>query len=503
MFCMKKIQTCFILITLCGALASCYKDLGNYQYQDVNELNFGGIDTAQGYTVFFGETLMITPQLEGTQDPDGSGRSYTYEWSLDFSQKDSVLSNEKDLNVKLLVPPGKYTLQYKVTDQQTGIRFHTRTQLLVTTKVFEGYLVMNEVNGKTRLDMLSYHRMNDDFEQLTDVLSVMSSAAPVDGKPKQVYCMEIEVFQVTPQTYRIYLVTETGAYKIDPETFGYKPLDDFRYEMAGSLPADFKPTGLTGSLQYLFMPVMYMTEGNNIYQRVVEGVVFPYTPMNVYAGQSKPFKAFPQVACYDDGVTIFNMENRTFTFGNAGSVNVMDIPPGNGFPVGKDMVYMEDQQSTGLGYAVMKDPGLDNYYLLRFYPGYSFADYFEPVVNAVDFDKAAHFAASPELGYLFYSVGGKLYEYDPFLQQSFLMLDKGAEEITYIAFQKFFNPNYDPVYSGFSNLLTVGSIDPSGVEGSNGTLEQYAVPPVNAALQKANSWTGFGKITSIAYRERN
>lgn len=499
---MRNIQTCFILIVFCCVFVSCYKDKGNYDYQDVNELSFLNIDTAKGYTVFLGDVLTVTPQLKGTQDPTGSGKSYTYEWSLDLPEKDSVLSREKNLHVKLVVPPGKYTLQFKATDPETGIRFHIRTQLLVTTKIFEGYLVMNEVNGKTRLDMLSYYRSDDRFELLTDVLSQMGSTAPVQGKPKQVFCIETEVFNITPQTYRIYLVTETGTYKIDPETFGYNPLYDFRYEMVGNLPGNFKPANLNGSLQYLFMPATYMTEANNIYTRTYQGVVFPYVPVNTYAGEPKPFKAFPQVAAYDDGFTIFNIDKRMFTFGTLGNVNVTDIAPGNGFPEGKDMVYMEDNAYTGLGYAVMKDPGVANYYLLRFYPGYSFSDYFEPI-NAVDFDKATHFAASPELGYFFYSVGGKLYEYDPFLQQSFLMLDKGNQEITYIAFQKFFNPNFYDKYTEFGNLLTVGSLNPSGSEGSNGTLEQYVVPPVNGALQRTNSWTGFGKITSVAYRERN
>jgi hypothetical protein len=499
---MKTIQTCFILIAFCTGFVSCYKDKGNYDYQAVNELAFSNIDTAKGYTVALGETLSITPQVTGTQDPAGSGKSYTYEWSLDFLGKDSVLSREKNLSTKLVMPPGKYTLQFKVTDQQTGIRFHTRAQLLITTTIFEGYLVMNEVNGKTRLDMLSYYRTDDRFAQLTDVLSLMNSTVPVQGKPRQVFCIETEALRVTPQTYRIYLVTETGTYKIDPETFGYNKLNDFRYEMVGTLPGNFSPVHLNGSLQYQFMPATFLMEGNNVYTRTYEGIVFPYVPVNVYAGAAKPFKAFPQVAAYDDGFTLFNMDSRTFTSATLGSINVMDIPPGNGFPEGKDMVYMEDHPSTGLGYAVMKDPGLPNYHLLRFYPGYGFADYFEPV-NAVDFDKATHFAASPELGYLFYSVGGKLYEYDPFLQQSFLMLDKGNAEITYIAFQKFFNPNFYSKYTEFGNLLTVGTLNPSGSEGSNGMLEQYVVPPVNAALQKKHTWTGFGKITSVSYRERN
>jgi hypothetical protein len=497
---MKKIHFA-ILIALCCAFAACYKDKGNYNYHPVNQLTFTNFDTAKGYTVNVGQTLSITPQLKGTLDPDGSGKQYSYEWSLDFPQQDSVLSKEKTLNVKLVLAPGKYTLQYKVTDLSTGIQFSTRAQLLVTTRVFEGYLVMNEVNGKTRLDMVSYSRTDDHFEFIPDVLSQMSSALPVQGKPIQVFCFETEAFRITPQTYRIYLVTETGTYKIDPETFGYGPLDDFSYEMTGVLPATFKPAVLTGALQYGFEPAMFMTEGNDIYRRTYEGVVFPNVPVNIYAGDSKPFKAFPQVACNDDVVVIYNMDKRIFTSSSFAGINVTDMPPDLDFPEGKDMVYMEDQ-TNGYGYAVLKDPGLANYYLLRFYPGFGFQDYFDPI-TATDIDKATHFAVSPELGYLFYSVGGKLYEYDPFLHKSFLMMDKGTAEITFLSFQKFFSTSGYDKYIEFGNLLTVGSLDPAGAEGSNGTLERFSIPPLNASLQRKDAWTGFGRIASVSYRERN
>ncbi len=352
---MSKIQTCLLLMVFCAVFASCYKDKGNYNYHPVNEVNFTNIDTAHGYTLRLGDTLIVTPQLKGTQDPSGTGKQYSYEWSLDYTDKDSVLSTAKDLRVKLVLTPGKYTLQFKATDLSTGIRFHIRTQLLVVTGIFEGYLVMNEVNGNTRLDMLSYDRTADGFRQLTDVLAQMGSTAPLNSKPKQVFCMETETFHITPQTYHIYLLTDAGAYKIDPETFAYNSLYDFRYEMVGSLPPGFAPSGLTGSLQYLFMPTTFMVEGNNVYRRLYESVVFPYVPVNIYAGDPKPFKAFPQVTCYDDGFIVYNMDKRIFTTGSFGSINVTDMPPGNGFPEGKDMVYMEDQQSTGFGYAVMNE----------------------------------------------------------------------------------------------------------------------------------------------------
>jgi hypothetical protein len=45
----------------------------------------------------------------------------------------------------------------------------------------------------------------------------------------------------------------------------------------------------------------------------------------------------------------------------------------------------------------------------------------------------------------------------------------------------------------------VGSYDEGN---ANGTLEQYSVVDANEPLVFKRSWTGFGKIVSVAFRER-
>ncbi|HEY0175237.1 MAG TPA: hypothetical protein VGC08_02600, partial [Pedobacter sp.] len=107
-------------------------------------------------------------------------------------------------------------------------------------------------------------------------------------------------------------------------------------------------------------------------------------------------------------------------------------------------------------------------------------------------------------GYLFYSVGGKVYEYDPGIQKSFLMVDKGTSQISYLNFQTFYNRLVPAtaIYKTWANYLTVGSYDPAGTTGKNGTMELYTVPQVNGQIVRVNSWTGFGKIVSVSYRER-
>jgi len=499
---MKQIRSFYILSILCVAFAACHKDLGNYNYRSINQLSFSNIDTAHGYSVYFGQTLSISPQIKGTQDADGTKRSYSYEWSFYFAAGDSVISTQKDLNVIVNRPPGTYTLQLRVKDNESGVRYAIKTTLLVTTKIFEGYLVLNDVNGKSRLDMITYYRATDLFEQHTDILAEMGSQLPTQGKPLQVYCMETESYAKTAQTYRIYLVTETGTNKIDPETFGWDPIDDFKYEVTGNIPADLKPSSIQGRLYAGSIPITFFTEGTNIYRRGSGAPTFPYVPVNIYAGGAKPFRAFPQIVSGFLVGTIFDMDNRVFTsYSVTGAVNVTSVAASSGMPSGKDMLYM-GSMANGAGYAVLKDPGAENYYLLRFAAFFGVTSSYFSAITGTDIGLAEHYALSPDLGYLFYSVGGKLYEYDPFLKTSYLMLDKGASTISYIGFQSFSNAS-NAKYAAWGKQLLVGTYDPSGSEGSNGTLEQFTVPPVNAALQLEREWTGFGKIASISFRERN
>lgn len=123
-------------------------------------------------------------------------------------------------------------------------------------------------------------------------------------------------------------------------------------------------------------------------------------------------------------------------------------------------------------------------------------------ITGTDFDQATNFACSPDHNYIFYSVGGKLYEYDMYLKTSFLMADYGASAITYLSFPHFASRFGKPNYITWSKSLLVGVLDPSGTAGNNGTLDQYSIPDVNGQLVKTNSWTGFGKIVSVGYRDR-
>lgn len=486
------------LLAIIGICVStgCYKDKGNYDYRPINEVSVTAVDTVNGYVAYFGDTLSVDPVIKGSLQGNGE---YTYEWSVEEPNlATTVISTEKNLRYKVSLPPGNYSLRLKVTDVASGVLYHLRTNLQVSTEVYEGYLVLNDVNGRSRLDMLSYQSASQQFTQITDVLGTMGSSLPEQGAPINIFCMQIS-FTVTADvnSYKIYLSTASGTSVLNSETFDYKPTQDISYEMIGDVPAGFTATSFFGTLRFGVIPTIYMVADNSVFVRLNGFPAFPYAPLNAYAGDGQTFRASPYMAADPNFCMIFNMDKRTFTrTASFNSTNVYDMPAALNYPVGKDLVYMETSYSSVI-HAILKDPGTGEYSIIRFFLGATPS--YNDVITATDFDKATHFAMSPDRGYLFYSVGGKVYEYDLSLKTSKLMLDKGSEEITYLAFQNFFARTIKPTYTAWANLLTVGSYDEAA---ANGTLEQYNVPPVNGQITLANHWTGFGKITSIAYRER-
>jgi hypothetical protein len=505
---MRKIllNRLFIILSV-SVLASCAKDLGNYSYHDVNKITFRNIDTLNGYQVLFGDRLSIDPTLDMTIPP---AAGLSYEWSFrlngnggNIPPKDSVISLDKALNVKIELKPGTYSLQYRVMDKSTGVRFQARANVTVSTAVYEGYLVLNEVNGQSRLDMLSYKAANSSFTQMTDVLKQMNSTLDMSGKPYGVLCMTYTQANLDPENYGIFVLNGSGGNRINQETFAYIPTYSIRYLIIGDVPANFAPQRLTGELSGT-SPYFGLYDNSNIYiYSTLAGRAFKYSPLNVYATGGTPFKAAPWMVTNGNAAVLFNMDKRTFVSAPSySSVAVTDVPESFKYPVGYDLVFMDKDYNNKV-FAILKDPATSKYYLHRFTIGQARVEDVQEITGP-DIANASNFTLSPTLGYVFYSAGGKLFEYDPGIRQSILMADKGTSQISHLSFQHFYNrlSNSNLNYRNWANLLTVASYDPAGTMGGNGTLELDSIPPVNGQIIKKNSWSGFGKVVSVAYRER-
>ena len=124
-------------------LVSCYKDKGNYDYVDINEVAIEGLaDT----TVFFGEPFKVTPDISGTIDKNGDPSKYTYKWTAlgpgNWLPADRLreLGTSHDLDLSsVTLAPATWTVYLFVTEIESGItpfKFSTIFLLLLYCILF-------------------------------------------------------------------------------------------------------------------------------------------------------------------------------------------------------------------------------------------------------------------------------------------------------------------------------------------------------------------------------
>lgn len=508
-----KILTTIALGVAFFLISSCNKDKGNYDYHEINEIDFSGIDSV--YEVTAGTILIITPKLEATLTDASDEDAFSYEWATVRSESNNystenktVISTDRNLDQVIGMAPGAYALYYTVTDKQTGVFKRKKFALQVTTDIYEGYLVLSDVEGKSRLDMLSYKDGGNTVTHYSDILATVGSDLVLNGSPRKVYCYPYLNSSLRRGTYGIYVFTSENSDRIDPESFGYEITHNLMYDFMSAVKSQVVAENMLGT-PGLIPGVSWLYADGYIYSAWRGFVNQLYgNPINAYTTGGN-FKVAPFIAANQTSTSpraiLFNEDKKCFVVNISREAYCYDLTrPANSsnlfdFNIGMDLVYMESNYSQVV-YAVLRDPSTGKYYLACFNVSGSQSYWGE--ITGTDIDKAAHFAVSPEWGNLFYSVGGKVYAYNYSLAQSKLMVDKGTSEITFLNFNYFFERTASANYRAWANWLNVGTYDPSKSPDKAGTLEMYSVPPVNGDLVKEKSYDGFGKIVSISYRER-
>lgn len=498
---LKKVAYFFMLLLS----FSCQKDIGNYDYQEINSVEFGGID--KSYSTLLGQKFQITPVLKFSKDDGKDDSRYTFEWiALNTANvlpgdRQKFLGNTRNLDITLQIPPGDYKVYYNVQDKQTGVKYRTIFSLKVETSIFEGWMVLNDINGTARLDMVS--KINNVFTPIVDVLASTGSELVLKGKPVDVYC-----YAYKPSEYGIYVSTDQATNRIDPETFKWKSTFNLSYEMVANVPqnfhADFFAAIKTSSGN------AYMYSGGNVYYYFSIFQINYSTPINLVKGETVPFKSAPFLVAATDPKTftaravMFDVDKKRFLNHGNNESNSFTFSASTLFDfnnVGMDLVYMEySEYNGGDVFAILKNPA-GKIYLARFNAFSGVQIYFEEIVGT-DIAAAQYFAVSPVYGYLFYGAGGKVYEYDTSLKTSKLMLDKGTEKISLLQFPKMSTTASKPEYAKKKTQLIVASYDPALPADKNGKMETFDVPSLNGDLVPVDKYTGFGKIISVNYRQR-
>jgi hypothetical protein len=494
----KPILISFIFALL---LSACMKDKGNYNYTAINRIAIQGLDSA--YIMDYGTRLKIKPVLNFSKDEHEDTTNYTYNWVADhlvgYTMSPTIISTRRDLDTVITLDYGLYAMYYRVTDKRTGVFTDSYFTLNVGAPSYEGWMMLCDMeNGNSRLDMIS-HRGNTDT-LYPDILKEVRSAYQTTGTPAFVATQFSLMGGPTNGSLGIFVATSKNAVLLGLDSLDYVPAYDLKNFMQVSEPI----TDWTGADVTLRMYGGLLYVNKNIYAMGFSSIT---NPVNTQDGGTALFKASRWLGQNTSGsAIIFNEDNKTFLRYPGSGTTCLTLPAGDlfNFSTGMDLLYSTFVPfNSGEVFAVLKNSTTGKRYLARFTVAGK-QNYFAEITGD-DIAAAEGYAVSPDLGYLFYHAGGKVYEYDHATKRSILMHDYGNKKISLMKFQPFAstyasasNATY---YIGLSKKLLVATYTQGQPEYS-GAFDIYNVPDINAQLQLYKSYTGMGKIASIAYRER-
>lgn len=499
---MKYLAIINIVLIYC-MMASCRKDKGNYDYSPVNEIGVMGIDSV--YNLEYGSRVTIRPQLSFTLDTKGDTAKYSYQWISIRNPLPNVYATTKDLDTIVRLAFGVYDFYFRVTDKSTGIFTDANFTVNVSGPSYEGWLLLCDTgDGNSRLDMIS--RRGAEETVYPDILKQLGSAFPLKGKPAFINCSYTYLSAPPRGSLGVVVATSEKASGLGLDVFDYLP----SYDINNLIAAANQITDFTNARLYLRLYSGMMWAENKVYWASSTTL----GPVNKLGAAEPLFKPSPFMAVIPNSsnahTILYNEDTKSFVrYPTAGGTSCLAMAPGTlfDFNTNKDLLYMTyTAYNGGEVFAVLKDPADSKCYLARFTNVAASVQRYYGEINVPEIANATNFTVSPALGYLFYNVGSKVYEYDFNTGKSIMMKDYGSRKISLMKFH-YFSTTYSstpvntPYYRNLGNKLAVCTYD-EGNPKTSGSLDLFTVPDINAQIQLYQSFTGVGKVMSLSYRER-
>ena len=515
-----KIYYYYTIVVLLSILsASCSKDLGNYEYHDINELSIRGV--MPEYTVRTSvDTLRIRPTISATMD-DSDTSKYNYLWILRTNTLTwDTISRKKDLEYPIRLNPVPYELYYRVEDKGTGVTWIANTKILVSTPFSRGLLIMGEdEEGYAEAEMLSMLNDTVHIKRLLSTTALPRLRAPIS----LVHTGGDEAF------VKLWAFTGSGSYYLNRATMAATPENNFGRMLYASEPIDpatLHPVTIApqirtaaGAIGGTFYRAM-ITKGGDVFASIplFMGGDFFNNPVNRVASAQEvripaaPYLLYPinnmsSIIWYDTRNNRF-LNFASFGIGTASSE--LTDASGSVFPwnqpAGRTLVYAENTRNTdggstnGNSFAIMKDAD-NTHHIYKFYangtnPAKRAAYVVKPI--ATDFDKADFYAFSSNRSVVFYSVGNRLYAYDynPGFEKVYSSFPQlASDQITMLKFDTQMDHVINSLYIATYNSSTKGTLRRFRLGTDPNTVELQP--------QDNSTWTGLVKVKDVNWRAVN
>ena len=454
---MKK---AFIILLASLGFVSCVEDEGNYTYTELNQITIEGLE--ESYNVLDKvDSIKIYPTIKGTLLGDDLS-NYEYQWHVHEGvgeHKHTFIGNDKDLEYKVDLGIGTYTLYFTVKDKTTGLEAQASASIKTSTAISKGFMLLGDdmEEGIMGLDMIVMPAGRDTTvaENVYD-----NSETKFKGADRILY--QGARF-IVPAKESVWMCTEDGSFRMEHHDGIFEVISEINdYHM---IETEFEHKEMR--VKDVFPHQYYATYSNNSYNTrgymtedmIVIGSVsqaeYYATPCNRTSENAKEmFEFFPFVFYHEaqnNGYTntflIYNTTDSCFMKTYWGGVrstyclspndNATDFFPWNQKGTGRTLVWGGNTlDALGHSLAMMKDEE-GRYFLYKFIAGgsYGIFNLSKKGFYEIDLDVAPHFAEATHYmasatgaggSLLMYTYGSTLYLYN-YAYKSCKSFDMGAE----------------------------------------------------------------------------
>lgn len=356
-----------VVLMLLSGLWSCIDDRGNYDYIGMDELFPVRISGFEDTAVVMRTRLKISPVLTGM---DNEAR-YTHLWyaapsvTAGFAPQRDTLSQTKDLDFEVTYESGTYNLVYELRDPKLDIYARKQVLLTVSSDVAGGWYVLKDQNDETDFDYLLM-----DGTKKADVLRAAGNQQLKGKAVKIVYQSGRYTPQITNPDGTVTTLSNKKALHVLSDSYLkvfnadnlelFKNFEGFFYET----PAECKPQncGYIGTDYYLMNAgKMYSIYGMS---QNIGMCGYPKTGF---------YNLHQDMVLGGFAVTMFDVITNTFysTTSSGALMNEFSEAPADGLvhisPTKMDATLVRlltrVEGYTSTAYAVMKNPGKEEYYL--------------------------------------------------------------------------------------------------------------------------------------------
>ncbi|MBK3516991.1 PKD-like family lipoprotein [Carboxylicivirga marina] len=461
------------IISLTIILHSCYDDLGNYDYMELNDISLSGIDSL--YVVKQFDTLSITPFISQKIEADESKLEYFWhmypENRINYSD---TLSFDRDMEKIIGSPPGLYMAAFEVTDSETGVFYKHEFFIKVISNYSDGLMILSNIDELANVTFIN--TAGDLFHDL--YFKVNGSYAG-----RNPTALGHGHFHDRSDNGVIMILCNDEVGGVVTEPIGFMHIGEYS-DLFWIPPSESKP------MAYYSFGSFYddaVIDNGQLYFRTW----FSMPPVRYQAPQTQETKLYPAIFKGGwSGLVVYDNANERFMAKGMNYANVVPEKTGafNPADVGMQMIY-GGKGYKGLGYGVFYDDNLSEYYILSYTLSTSSVTPGQKTLlsKGSGIDQATAFAVYTQSPLLYFAVDNILYYWDQSKRE--IIAGYTFDESLSIDYLEF------DVYN--SNLLYVGTSDSNSVSKKQGNLHYLSVSFDGATILTKTYPNVGGKIVDV------